>query len=127
MTHHRPPLGRSRLPSRRDRRPPAALQTTHSQLVTAMRVAQNFVRDHWPELGCVEPRVTAQIRRRPSAELLQRLGVADQELVLRRENGAEYTFTFARETTSDDGLTAPLIATVTVDDQHHIVKALVSK
>ena len=124
---HRSPLGRSRLTPRRDRRLPAVLQTSSGQLAAAMRVAQHFVRDRWPELGCVEPRVTTQFRRRPSADLLKRLGIDDQELVLRQESGAEYTFTFARETTPDDGLAAPLVATVTVDDHHHIVKALVSK
>lgn len=121
----RSPLGRSRLSSRRERRYPAALQTANHRLAAAQRIALAFVRERWPELGWLEPRVTTQIRRPPSPELLKRLGV-DDELVLRREGGTEYTFTFARET-ADDALEAPLVATVTVDDDHHIVKALISK
>jgi hypothetical protein len=127
MLKHRSPLGRSRLASRRERRPPAALQTTTYQLAEARRVALAFVRERWPELGCVEPRVTTQLRRAPSKELLKRLGVDDQEFVLRQEDGKEYTFTFARETAADDEPAAPLVATVTVDDDHHIVKALISR
>ncbi len=127
MMKHRPALGRSRLTTRRDRRPPAVLQPAHKQLVAALRVAQEFVQTRWPDLGCVEPRVTTQIRRRPSSDLLKRLGVADQDVVLRQESGTEYTFTFAREMTTDNELVTPLVATVTVDDDHRIVKALISK
>jgi hypothetical protein len=127
MMKQRTAFGRSRLAPWRAHRPFAAAHTPSARLAAALRVARAFVQDRWPELGCVEPRMMSPLRRSPSPALLERLGVQDQEIVLHRPGGAEYTFTFAGETAPGDAPPSPLVATVTVDDQQRIVKALISK
>lgn len=126
MLHRsRSPLGRSRVMQRSDRR--VAAEPGQNHMLASRQVACRFVAARWPELARVEPVVTARLPRRPSPEILDRLGLKEAEIVLRAVSDVEYTFTFTRERELPDGLTAPLVAVVTVDEHQRIVKTVVSK
>ena len=83
-------------------------------------------RCRWPELADVSPTVTPRHAHAPSAELLARLGL-NQDEVAKQQNAACYTFTFAGVRPTPDGAHAPLVAAVTVDDHQHIVKTSVTR
>jgi hypothetical protein len=86
-----------------------------------------FVADRWPALAEVTPEVSRPGQEhRPSRKLLARLGLDEAE-VERHHLPAAYTFTFAGQCGTADGAVAPLVAAVTVDAQHRIVKTSLSK
>ncbi|NJN19288.1 MAG: hypothetical protein HC822_25085, partial [Oscillochloris sp.] len=91
------------------------------------RVACHFVAARWPDLAAVEPVVTARITRPLNPELLQRLAIDQSALAWPQSGHVEYSFTFAGETEFGDGVVAPLVASVTVDDQQRILKTTSSK
>jgi hypothetical protein len=123
MSKQRGALGRSRTTPRDERRVPPVVDAEAARIAAARRVAARFVNDHWPELAGVVPTVTFRHLNPPSPELLQRAGVDPAEL--RAYGGAVYTFTFAGMRAAPEG--APLVAAVTVDGQHRIVKASVTR
>lgn len=94
-------------------------------MTAARQAASRFVAARWPELAEVEPVVTAGLSRPPSADLLARLGLGADEVVLRADNGVEYTFTFARDAEAES--CAPLVAVVVVDEHQRIVRTSASK
>jgi|GEM_PF-1588754 len=118
-------FGRSRTTPRSVRRPPAAADLRVSRFAAAREVALRFVAGRWPELAGVEPVVTARRPQAPSAELLARLNLGGDEVVLQADNGIEYSFTFARD--GRPAADAPLVAVVTVDEHRRIVKTSESK
>jgi hypothetical protein len=123
---HHEPLRRPRPRSRLNRQGPPASAERSSTLVAARRVACDFVADHWPELAAVKPTVSTRQHHVPDHELMQRLGLAESEIVLARP-GVEYTFTFASEAQTVDGYVRPQVAAVTVDAEQHVVKTMVSR
>lgn len=115
--------GRSRTSGREGR---TALRRG-AELAAARQVAARFVADRWPALAGVTPEVSRpRQERRPSRELMSRLGLDEAELG-RESAHAAYTFTFASQCGTADGVVAPLIAAVTVDDKRRVVKASLSK
>jgi hypothetical protein len=57
---------------------------------------------------------------------MARLGLSESEIGARRASTL-YAFTFASQSATADGAIAPLVATVTVDSQHRVVKTSLSK
>lgn len=93
-------------------------------LAAARRLAREIVRERFPDLAGVEPRVSRRHACQPHPADIRRLGV---EGVRRPTGETEYTFTFAREIRTDEGYTLPRIARITVDAHHRLVKAVLSK
>ena len=112
--------GRSRTTPRDGRRVPTVVDQV------AARVAAAFIATRWPELAQVSPTLTARQADAPSPELLARLGLDRTELA-QHADAVRYTFTFAGVRGTPDGSDAPLVAAVTVDEQHQIVKTSVTR
>ncbi|MBX0326181.1 hypothetical protein K2Z83_00540 [Oscillochloris sp. ZM17-4] len=80
-----------------------------------------------PDLAGIDPEVTPQHDgQHPYPELMKRLGLAASELGHRPSTPA-YTFTFSGQCAMADGAVAPIVAAVTVDSHHQIVKTSLSK
>lgn len=118
--------GRSRMPHRRARQAQAHSERAPTALMLARRTACHFVAARWPELATVTPEVTSPPQQLPPPELLERLGLRADQLGMSAP-GTVYTFTFAGEITCADGVRAPLVASITVDDHQRIMKTSVSK
>lgn len=125
MPKHRQSYGRQRTTRRAERRSPAVLES--SSIAAAREVARHFVVARWPQLAGVEPTVSTREMPPISRDLLARVGLDNGNTMLRTANGTEYTFTFAGEASTRDGMVAPLIAAVTVNAQRRIVRTSVSK
>jgi len=118
--------GRSRTTPRDGRRVPTVVDQVAARVAAARRVAAAFIAARWPELARVSPTLTARQAHAPSPELLARLGLDCTELA-QHADAVRYTFTFAGVRGTPDGADAPLVAAVTVDEQHQIVKASVTR
>ncbi|NTW00659.1 MAG: hypothetical protein HGA19_05040 [Oscillochloris sp.] len=98
-----------------------------SNIAAARQVAAHFVAAHWPALASVAPEVMLVYNRpRPSPEIIARLGLDAAELPPASLTPT-YTFTFASQRRTTDGVVTPLVATVMVDSQRRIVKTSLSK
>ena len=118
--------GRSRTTPRDGRRVPTVVDQVAARVAAARRVAAAFIATRWPELAQVSPTLTARQADAPSPALLARLGLDRTELA-QHADAVRYTFTFAGVRGTLDGSDAPLVAAVTVDEQHQIVKTSVTR
>lgn len=96
-----------------------------SALTAARMVAQQVVRERFPDLDGVEPQVSLRTPHLLALNDARRLGVAD--LPAHTPSAIEYIFTFARELHTPEGYCMPHVARVTVDAKQRVVKAVHSK
>lgn len=90
-------------------------------LSAARAVAQGFVRECFPDMQGIEPRVSARTCQPTRATNTRPSPVAPAE------RAAGYVFTFSREVRTAEGYTLSRVARVTVDANQHVVKAIMSK
>lgn len=98
---------------------------TDPTLTAACEVAREVVRKQFPELAEVEPEISQRQDGYLHDADQRRLGVV--HTARKAPASTQYTFTFSREIRTPEGYSAPRVARVTVDGQHHVVKAILSK
>jgi len=99
--------------------------STNASLIAAREVAQQVVRERFPELDGVEPQVSLRTPSTWSPGEAHQLGVDD--VLAQTPPTIEYIFTFARELRTPEGYCMPHIARVTVDTKQRVIKAIHSK